>query len=189
MKSDNYEDKQYGGFVLRVYIHQDEDMGPPWQEHDGHGKVSDWKSREDKQPGERPLSSDRGSYRFYNWAGAMKTAKADGWGLSDENKQELAKRKGKPVERLTTGEITAEAVQRDFEYLQGWAQDEWHWSGYTTEYSRDAGETWQDGEASVWGFDDEEYMVGEAFGSLKHEIDTMLKNEAETALNEPACLI
>jgi hypothetical protein len=34
-----------------------------------------------------------------------------------------------PSKPLTKGEITAEAVRRDFEYLQGWCEDKWSYTG------------------------------------------------------------
>ena len=175
--------------MLRVSCHYDPDMRPPWKEHDGHGSVSDWKRKDDKLPGERLLSGDGGSYRFYDWQGAIETAKRDGWGIGVDAKNALAKKKGKDVHELTRGEIVEAAVQADFDYLAGWANDRWHWIGYTTEFSRDDGDTWQDGSASCWGFDDEKYMIESAFDELEGEIDSMLALERETALNEPACLI
>lgn len=189
MEPYNTHERNHRGVLLRVSCHFDPDMGPPWREHDGHGDVSDWKSKDDKRPGERLLSGDGGSYRFYDWQGAIETAKRDGWGISDEAKTAVAKKKGKPVSSLTRGEIIEAAVQFDFDYLASWCNNEWRWIGYTTEYSRDDGETWQDGRASCWGFDDEKYMLESAFGELEAEIDSMLKREHETALNEPACLI
>ena len=39
------------GFTLRARIEHDSDTGAPWEEHDGHGPVSDWEVR-DKLPGE-----------------------------------------------------------------------------------------------------------------------------------------
>lgn len=33
------------GFTLRAHIKHDGDTGAPWEEHDGHGPVSDWRRR------------------------------------------------------------------------------------------------------------------------------------------------
>jgi len=159
--SDEYDSKtvEHRGYSIKVCYHVDDDSTPPWKQSDGHGPVSDWTSIEAKQPGERVLSKDHGSYRFYHWQEAMATAKKDGWGLTDEAKVKLAKRLGKPVTALRPGEITAEAVQMDFDYLQGWCNDEWHWAGYTTEITTPEGETF-DGD-SCWGYssDDDKYML------------------------------
>lgn len=163
----NVEERTIDGRVYRVRInvHFDEDMGAPWEEHDGHGTVSDWTTR-DKRPGEWVLSSERGSKRYYDAEEANQIAEADGWGLQEEQKVELLNRLAKPrivrravgkatVEHrhgglmqafhratetvtipgrdpnkpLTAGEIRAEAVRRDFEYLRAWANDQWHFAG------------------------------------------------------------
>lgn len=180
-------EKEIPGFKLRVNVRLDNDMGAPWEEeeHDEHGAVSDWKSKDDKAPGERMMmSGDGGSYRFYDWQGAIQKAKAEGWGINNEAKQTLAKRKGKPVDALTRGEIIEAAVQADFDYLAGWANGEWHWLGYTTEYSRDGGETWEDANASCWGFGEEKHMIESAFDELECEVRRIAENEMRAALDK-----
>lgn len=147
------------GFRFRIELEQDEFMGPPWEEHDGHGIVSEWTQR-DKRPGEWVLNKDRFSKRYYDFAGTMKKAKKEGWGLTEKAKAELIERLSrkriirlrKPIEKfvgplvnpiryisvqerpgrdpnksLTRGEITEEAVRRDYEHLRGWCNDEWQW--------------------------------------------------------------
>ncbi len=49
---------EHEGFTLRATVHRDDDMREPWREHDGHGIVSEWTSR-DKRPGERILNRGR----------------------------------------------------------------------------------------------------------------------------------
>ncbi|SDG92045.1 hypothetical protein SAMN05216466_10657 [Paraburkholderia phenazinium] len=152
-------------YRFRLNVHDDVDMGAPWEEHDGHGPVSDWTTR-DKHPGEWQLSSDHGSKRFYDAAEANAIAKRDGWGLTEEHKQVLLERLARPrtvrrpvgkatvahrfgglmqehrravetvtipgrdpAKPLTDGEVRAEAVRRDFEYLRRWAADQWRWVG------------------------------------------------------------
>lgn len=67
------------GFTVMATIHDDPDSGPPWKEHDCHGWVTRWTSR-DKAPGELVLNEDHGSRRFYDFAGAVRLARRDGWG-------------------------------------------------------------------------------------------------------------
>lgn len=67
------------GFTATATLHFDGDHGAPWEEECGHGPVSDW-TRRDKLPGEFVLNEDRGSKRFYDFAGAVKIARRDGWG-------------------------------------------------------------------------------------------------------------
>ena len=69
----------YRGYELKAEVVPDEDMGPPWKEHDGHGPVSEWRSGSSKRPGERILCEDRGHCRFYDFAEAVKIARKDKW--------------------------------------------------------------------------------------------------------------
>lgn len=68
------------GRTFLVRVHRDDDMGPPWEEHDGHGPVTGWERRKDKLPGELVLCEDRGSRRFYDFQEACRIARRDGWG-------------------------------------------------------------------------------------------------------------
>jgi hypothetical protein len=105
-------------------------MGAPWEEHDGHGVVSDW-TRRDKRSGEIVLCTDRGSKRYYDFAESMRIARRDGWGLCADGQATLVKSlvtRGRDAAKpLTQGEIAAEAVRRDFEYLRRWCADQWRW--------------------------------------------------------------
>ena len=68
------------GKTYTATIEHDENHGAPWDECDGHGEVTDWEWR-DKLPGELVLSEDRHAKRFYDFAGAVKLARRDGWGF------------------------------------------------------------------------------------------------------------
>lgn len=105
-----------GKRILEVKLIEmnDECHGAPWEEHDGHGIVSDWTTRA-KLPGERVLVSDRNSKRYYDVQGTMVIALRDGWGPMIEGK--------------TRRESAALAVDRDYENLRAWCNDEWHWIG------------------------------------------------------------
>lgn len=107
-------EKELGGMKFRVDFCYDEDMGEPWKEHDGHGIVSEWTTRS-KAPGERVLCKDRDSRRYYDVQATMEKAEKEGWGIENP-------------EGKTKGQILAEAVDRDFKYLKGWCNDEWHWT-------------------------------------------------------------
>lgn len=170
--------KEYRGHKIKISVHTDCDFGAPWEENDGHGSVSDW-TRRDKAPGERVLCEDRGSKRFYDFAGAMAIAKRDGWGLNDADKAKLAAKLGRAV---TPGDIRAEAVERDFNYLRGWCNDDWHWVGFTTAIETPEGKT-VDGE-SVWGYDDADYMIQEAFSQAEATIDGLILVAEQTAIAE-----
>jgi hypothetical protein len=137
-----------GGYHAVIGLHDDPFMGCPWDEHDGHGPVSDWTTR-DKGPGERVLCEDRGSRRYYDAQAATIQAKRDGWGLSADHRAQLAAGLGREP---TPGEVTAEAVRLDYEYLRGWCNDEWRWVGWTATVTTPDGEELP--EDSCWGYDD-----------------------------------
>ena len=100
------------GRDFAVLVEPDDGMRAPWEEYDGHGIVSEWTSR-DKRPGERVLSRDRSSYRYYDVAATMRKARAEGWGSN------------------LTGSVrerAAKAVEADFGYCQRWANGDWYWA-------------------------------------------------------------
>ncbi len=70
----------YRGRSFRIRLERDDDYSAPWDEHDGHGTVSEWTTR-DKMPGELVLNSDRHSKRYYDFAEACRIARRDGWGF------------------------------------------------------------------------------------------------------------
>ena len=79
MKWADWETITVQGRDFAVMAERDDAMGEPWVEHDGHGIVSGWTSR-DKRAGERVLSQYRGSFRYYDVAATMRKARAEGWG-------------------------------------------------------------------------------------------------------------
>jgi len=117
---------ELNGATFTVEITHDDSHGAPWDENCGHGVVGKWERRDysDAPRGHWILATDRGSWRLYNWFETMAIAKRDGWGLCDEEKAKLAKRlKREPTAR----DVRKEAVRRDFNYLYGWANDQWQY--------------------------------------------------------------
>lgn len=114
------------GFTLHIECEPDHDTAEPWKEHDGHGPVSGWESR-DKKPGEWILCAQHGfrrRRRFYDVQGAMVRARQDGWGLNPNELELLTRKLGRTP---TAGEVFASAVESDYDYLRGWCRDEWQW--------------------------------------------------------------
>lgn len=149
------------GRTYRIDIEPDQDMGAPWEEHDCHGIVSEWTTR-DKGAGERVLSIDQryglnGKRRFYDFSATTKKAKAEGWGL---NESELTKLANKLNRKPTHNEIIAEAVRLDYECLRGWCNGSWYWCGViVTDITEDEGAP-IDYTHAVWGIDSDspDYM-------------------------------
>lgn len=177
MKLDTHHET-IDGYSVSIEIHHDENMGAPWEEHDGHGIVSEWTHR-DKAPGELLLCTDHRSKRYYNFSATLELAKKDGWGLNDEAKAKLATRLGR---KPTAREIRVEAVNLDFKYCQGWCNDTWYWTGYVTRITSPTGDS-VEGD-SCWGFDDQDYMLREAIDIAKHAIERHKLVLRETALAE-----
>lgn len=101
----------FSGQTYRAEIMHDEFMGAPWKKHCGHGLVSDWITRA-KRPGERVLTHDRGSYRYYDIQAATKIAKWEGWNAE-------------PFTPCSDCERAARAVEADFQNLRKWCMNEW----------------------------------------------------------------
>jgi hypothetical protein len=208
---------EHEGLTFKVTFPYDIDCEPPWERSDGHGVVSEW-TRRDKHPGEIELCSDRGSKRFYDVQESTRIAKRDGWGLRDEHQAELLQRlrgigtryvsKSRyrvinnirsdettyeefvgPVKPLTAGEITAEAVRRDYEFLRLWANDQWQYVGVVVKLmlEDEDGELVEqdDFEDALWGVETYlDYHMEQAYenaGNVAHQYRKHLAAEAKEA--------
>lgn len=105
----------HNGKSFRVRYETDQDSGAPWDECDGHGVISDWTTRS-KRPGERVLSEDGRSRRYYDVTATLAIARRDGWGTGDGRKPKESAR-----------QYVARAVDADFTYCHGWANEYWHY--------------------------------------------------------------
>jgi hypothetical protein len=140
--SDAFATFEVDGFTIEARTEYDDDATPPWEREDGHGAVSEWTTR-DKRPGERVIASDRSHRRlYYDFAGAVETAKRDGWDSP-------------PYDAGTRGERSVRAVEADFRYLQSWCNDDWHYVGVILSVSRN-GVMLDKHAASLWGVEDSE---------------------------------
>lgn len=99
------------GIDFKVSITHDDCFGPPWDENDCHGPVSEW-TRRQKAPGEMVLCADRGVKRFYDFQEAVKIARRDGWGVAGRTFR-------------TPGEQAHAAALADFENLRRWCDNQW----------------------------------------------------------------
>lgn len=147
-----------GGKTLTfsVKFEDDTDAGEPWANSDGHGTVTEWERR-DKKPGELVLNSDRGSKRFYDFAGACRTALAEGWDAAPYNDGSETKR-----------QQAAKAARADYEYLREWCADLWHYVGVIVTLLDDEGEETEVRD-SVWSV--------EARDGFHHEQARLLADE------------
>jgi len=134
-----------GAWELVAQMAHDPDMGAPWEEHDGHGDVTDW-TRRDKLPGELVLVSDDRSSRFYDFAGACAKARLEGWRSGDDSERA---RKGEP-DNGTKRQIAARAAMADYKRLKGWCDDSWTWCGFIVKVRANG---YTIGTASLWGIE------------------------------------
>jgi hypothetical protein len=159
------------GRTYTVKTKYDTDAGPPWEEEDGHGIVTEW-TRRDKHPGERVLITDSHGYdrRYYDVAATMRIARRDGWGVGPDCIAALRQRLGRAP---TAGQLLAAAVDLDYDYLRGWCRDDWCYVGViVTEL--ESGE-----EASLWRVDDcNDDYVWQVARELAGEIDDELERAA-----------
>lgn len=126
-----------GGFTAVATLHMDDDVGPPWEREDGHGPVSDWTTREPRK-GERVLNQNGISYRYYDFAAALKAAKAEGWDAP-------------PFGVGTPDERAKRAVERDFKVLKAWCDDEWHYFGVAVTVRKAGVELVGEYDHALWG--------------------------------------
>jgi len=94
--------------TFKVEFTDDTDTGAPWENSDGHGVVSEWTTRP-KRAGELLLNQGRNSKRYYDFAGACRTALREGWDMAT-NKEQAAK-----------------AARADYEFLRAWCADQWRY--------------------------------------------------------------
>lgn len=178
------DSREHAGYTLNLEWFSDECHGAPWEEEDGHGPVSEWTSR-DKRPGERVLNKDRSSARYYDFAEAMDTARRDGWGLAEDDIAKLAARLGRTP---TQGDITAEAVERDFKWLRDWCNDVWHYVGYSMTVTSPEGDDVPIAMDSLWGIDSPSMkdFAAEAFENAIDWIDREIIAESDAACRDIA---
>ena len=140
----------------------------PGEDDDGVGIVSEWTTR-DKAPGERELCADRRSKRFYDFAATMRKARKDGWGLTDDDKAKLAAKLGREPKK---GDIIAEAVERDFDRMRRFCNDQWSYVGVVVT-DDETGER-----DSVWGVESD---CDEYLSEIAHDMARSLNSQhAET---------
>ena len=131
---------EVSGLTFRVEYERDDYQECPWDRECGHGPVSDWEWR-DKKPGELVLCEDRRSKRFYDFAGACRIARRDGWDAKPYN-----------TGNETARQQAAKAARADFKRMRAWCNNEWVYVGVIVKLLDDEGEETGE-EKSVWGIE------------------------------------
>lgn len=154
-------------FEVSMEFDSESESEAPWDSECGHGVVSDWTAR-DKRPGERVLCRERGRCRFYDVQATIAIAREDGWGIDPERKAKWEAFQGRP---LTAGQIAAAAVEHDFQWLRGWANNEWHYMGVIVTVLDIEGKPTHLSE-SVWGIEsNDDQHLADIIAELKAELE------------------
>ncbi len=172
---------EHAGLTFRVKFEHDQDSGPPWENGDGRGIVGDWETRANKRPGDRVLCTDRHSVRYFDFAGTIAKAKRECWGLNETETAKLARKLGRVP---TRGEIRAESVEREYEYLRLWCNDQWSYVGVIVVMLDDEGEETQY-QDSIWGVE----TIGDYHIDVAHELAAGLAEMRQRERNERAAYL
>lgn len=144
---------EHGGASVLIEYFPDYDADAPWDKECGHGPIREIGRsryvRPSKKPGEVLLDNGMGDYWAYDFQGAIAQAHEEGWGLGDEDIKALARKLGRSP---TKGEIVAESVRQDMQYLSGWLRDEWSYVGIVCTLLDADGEKTEYTD-SCWGFE------------------------------------
>lgn len=142
------------GWKIKVEFQRDEDYGPPWKEHDGHGEIVETHCRQDHM-GDWELNSERGWYRYYDWKATLPIAIKDRWDAA-------------PYGVGTKHERAMRAMKADYEYLRAWCNDAWWYVGIIVTLLDENDE--EIDEESCWGFESNciDYLCSEARSWAAH---------------------
>jgi hypothetical protein len=122
------------GLRFSVKVSQD-DIQRPWEWSEGHGPVRPAHGKS-KQPHERWLSNNW----LYDWNGALKKAKEEGWGA-----------RVMPM-GLTPNQQLEYVVQQDFDYLRAWCTDDWCYSALEVTLLKDSSYSDSLGGVEYWHY-------------------------------------
>ena len=157
---------EYRRSTFLVEIMDDSDHGTPWENEDGHGTVTDWTTR-DKAPGELILNEDRGRKRFYDFAEACRTARADGWNAKPYD-----------VPGETPRQRAAKAARADFERLRDWCLDRWQYVGVVVTRLDRHGNPMRHERDSLWGIESD---AGDYLETVAAELAANINAERRAA--------
>lgn len=144
----------HDGIEYRVEYHFDHDMGAPWEEHDGHGIVSDWVTRA-KKPGEVEIhSGGYGVARYYDIPATLEIARRDRWGASTEWRDMFVRIHDREP---TVRESAAQAVNEDIQRMRDWCWDKWRWCGVVVFPLSADGDELRSKSQSLWGIESDAY--------------------------------
>lgn len=187
MRNEAYQTERmtFEGREFEVALYYVDDMTPSWEDDCGAGIIrtsSHFYGRPAKQPGEVIIHEDRGTYWIYDFAGTVKKAKKEGWGLCDEEEMKLGHKLGRIP---TKADIIKEAVCRDLARHRGWLRQDWWYCGVCVRIIGPDGEP-EGGEYdhALWRVESDGDYWKEVAGELTSEILSERREAWRAALRE-----
>jgi hypothetical protein len=159
---------EWEGWRIVATIHDDDHNPPPWKNEDGHGDVTEWTTR-DKEPGELVLNEDGRSRRFYDFAGACRIARRDGWNAEPYD-----------VPGETPRQRAAKAARADYERLRRWCNDDWRYVGVALQVWFEDVQLTDEYGAALWGIESD---CGEYITETANELISEAMAQAVEELN------
>jgi len=196
MSRDVYHQETYthkNGKKYHVEFYHDYDMGAPQEEGDGYGVTErmDWNPEDEEQLEQHLLDYEpeleeetrlrmmrrlcRSSGLYYDVLSSLHKAREEGWGAGAEWKA------ANPT--ATKEEELMHVVERDFDHLHGWYNDDWHWVTIGVAPLDEDGEPMEDHREYCGGYEstiiDSENIAykQEAVDDLIHSVEWALKKE------------
>lgn len=136
------EIRHHAGLTFIVTVFPDYDMEAPWNTGEGWGKVrnGDYGKVETKKPGERIIHTNGNTAWLYDFADAMKRAKADKWGSKNATPD------------MSPGQVAELAVKEDMQMIRGYLTNEWSYIGIVVTLADVNGKPTDESE-SAWGLE------------------------------------
>lgn len=128
MSNDYYDTVEYLGedgedcYFYTVSIVRDDTIGPPWEEGDGHGVVVERRMHSQSEFTARLGDTDY----VYDYPASLRIALRDNWGCNNHK-------------HSTDTDRAMCAVESDYEYLNGWANDHWWYVGIKVDLNKACG--------------------------------------------------
>jgi len=165
---------KYKGRQYRTTFPYDDDHPKPWVGDDGRGIVHSTSFHADKRPGWRPLPGYGDTAKWFDWAGTIKKAKEEDWGLSAKDRAALAAELGADP---TPGQIIERAVQKEYDFLLAYMQNNWYYVGIEVTLLNEDGEPDESLQDTCWGFETWKDYHLEAAQGMVEELDVRVEKE------------
>lgn len=159
------------GWKIKVKFQHDEDYGPPWKEHDGHGETYETRYSEDHMD-DWCLNSERYNYRYYDWKATLPKAIKECWDAA-------------PYGVGTKQERAMRAMKADCDALRRWCDDDWWWVGMIVTLLDENDEELD--EESCWGYESNciDYLCSEARAWAAHMLVKARKVQSNVRTSIP----